>query len=303
VRRRDLLIFTGALGTGRTRLAHAQQGQPRPYRVALLSAGNPRSSPQWVAFDERMRALGYIEGQNIQTEFRNGEGRPDRFAGAAAELMLFQPDVVVAAGPELVLRAARDAANGLPLVIIAVDADPIASGLAASLGRPGGNVTGISFRQTELAAKRLELLKEALPAIQRVAVLWDVFAADQHQSLRDAAAALSISMILIELRDAPYDIKAAFARARDAGVHAVLVSLSPDIFRQREHVVRIAFENGLPAVFPLREFTEAGGLMSFGVSFPAQWRRAAEYLDKVLKGARPADLPIEQPTKFELVVN
>lgn len=284
-------------------LSEPALAQEKSWRVGLLAAGNPRSAPQWVAFDARLRELGYVEGRKIVTEFRNGEGRVDRFAAHAAELVGLKPDLIVAAGPEPLFAALRRQTRTIPIVMLSVDFDPLAAGYISSLARPGGNLTGLTLRQTELAAKRLELLKEAVPRLNTVAVLWDAFSRDQMESMTAAAAALGLPVHAIELRETPYDFAGLLQAAIRDGVGAALSALSPELFRKRARLALVARELSLPTTLPLREFAEEGGLMSFGVSFPDQWRRAAEYLDKVLKGTRPGDLPVEQPTKFELVVN
>jgi putative tryptophan/tyrosine transport system substrate-binding protein len=275
MRRRDLLI--GASAAWWLRPASAQPVERRLRRVALLAAGNPRSSPQWVAFDARLRELGYVEGRNLETIFLSGEGRPERFAAVATELIRARPEALVAAGPDQLLRAARDAANGLPMIMVAVDADPVAAGLIQSLARPGGNVTGIAFTQPELAAKRLELLKETLPAVTQIGMLWDTLTGDQLKPVADTAGKLGVALVPIELTRPSYDLEGAFATARQGGLGGLLISLTPDIFRQRARVAALALEHRMPAIYPLREFVEIGGLMSYGVNFPAQWRRAAEY--------------------------
>lgn len=283
--------------------AASAAAQDKAWRVGLLAAGNPRTSPQWVAFDERLRELGYVEGRNIRTEFRDGEGRADRFAVHAADLVGRRPDLIVVAGPEALFAAVRQATATLSIVMIAVDFDPVAAGYVASLARPGGNFTGLTLRQTEVAAKRLELLKEMVPGLARVAVLGDAFSRDQVKAVADAASALNLQLHAVEFSSAPYDFESALRDAVRAGAGAALVSLSPEIFRERARIASIALDQRLPTTFPLREFAAEGGLMSFGVNFPRQWRRAAEFVDKVLKGARPAELPVEQPTTFELVIN
>jgi putative ABC transport system substrate-binding protein len=218
-------------------------------------------------------------------------------------LVRLKPDLIVAAGPEPLFAAVRQATRTIPVVMVSVDFDPVATGYIASLARPGGNLTGVTFRQAELAAKRLELLKETVPGLARVAVVWDTFSHDQMQSVSAAAAALKLQLHPIEFRDTPYDFEGALGAAARDGAGAVLSALSPEMFRERARLARAALDHRLPAAFPLREFADEGGLMSFGVNFPDQWRRAAEYADKVLKGAKPTDLPVEQPTKFELLVN
>jgi putative ABC transport system substrate-binding protein len=275
----------------------------RTVHIGVLSTGQPRSSPLYQASEGRLRELGYVDGRNATIHFRTAEGRLERIAPLTRELVRLKVDVLLTAGPEATIRAVKDAADVTPVVMIAVDFDPVASGHVASLAHPGGNMTGVTFRQLELAAKRLELLKEALPQATRVAVLWDAAAAEQLQSTRTSALTLGLQLESVELQDLPYDFDVAFRRIRRGRAEALLVLTTPVIFRERTRIADQATKGRLPTFFAFREHVEAGGLCSYGPNFSIMFRRAADYLDKILKGAKPAELPVEQPTKFELVIN
>ncbi len=300
MRRRDMILAAGSVGLAWRRLAAAEE---TPHRVALILTGQPRSSPLGIAIDQRMHELGYVEGRNLVTLFRSGEGHAELLPRIAAELVEEHPEVLVAVGPEATLRAVHAATTSIPIVMVAIDYDPVAHGYAAGLARPGGNITGIFAQQIELAAKRLELLVEAVPAVKRIGVLSDEFSVDQLRAAESEAARLGFVLDTAELHNPPYDFAPAIATFRDRGVGAVLTLMSPVFFRQRAVLADGLLRANLPASFGLREWAEAGGLMSYGASIGGMLRRAAEYVDKILKGAKPADLPIEQPTKFELVIN
>ncbi len=272
-------------------------------RVGMLSAAQPRTASFLQAFEHRLRDLGYVEGQNLIIEFRTGEGKAERYSALAAELVERQVDVLVASGPEAVLRAARDATRTTPIVMVAIDYDPVARGYIAGLPRPGGHITGLFFQQLELTGKRLELLKGALPQLTRVAVLWDAFSADQLPAAKAAARELGVQLQPVKLRDPPYDYVSAFNAVAESRAKALLPLMSPVFFRERAPLLELVGTHRLPAIFGQREFADAGGLMAYGVSFNEMFRRAADYVDRILKGTKPADLPVEQSTKFELVIN
>jgi putative ABC transport system substrate-binding protein len=272
-------------------------------RIGVLSAGNPRSAPHWVAFEERLRELGHAEGAGLALDFRDALGRVERMGDLAAELAARQPRVLVAGGPEATLRAVRQAAGTLPIVMIAIDYDPVALGHVGSLARPAGNVTGLFFRNIELTGKRLQLLAEVLPGLMRVAVFWDGFSADQFEAAQAAARTLRLQVVPRELGDPPYDFEAAFRAVARERAGALLGLASPLLFRERARVAELAIRHRLPGIHTASQYAEAGAFMSYGVSFRAMFRRAAEYVDRLLKGARPSELPIEQPSSFELVIN
>jgi putative ABC transport system substrate-binding protein len=272
-------------------------------RLGVLSAGNPRTAPQWVAFEQRLRELGYVDGQGFSLDFRDALGRAERMPELAAALASLKPHVIVAGGPEATLKAVRQVAGTVPVVMIAIDYDPIGRGHVAGLARPGGNVTGLFFRNLELTGKRLQLLTEVLPGLKGVVVFWDDFSADQLQAAQTAAQRLRVRVYPLEMRNPPYDFESAFRTVMQERPGALLGLASPILFRERSRVADLALKHGLPAIFPVRQYAETGGLMSYGVSFRDMFRRAAEYVDQILKGARPGDLPVEQPVTFELVIN
>jgi putative ABC transport system substrate-binding protein len=274
------------------------------FRVGLLSLAHPRMVPWFTAFEQRLRELGYAEGHNMSMEFRNAEGQFERLPALAAELVRLPVDVLVAPGPEAVLQAAQHATQTIPIVMVAVDYDPLTLGYVAGLARPGGNITGIFLQQPELTGKRLEFLKETLPHLKQVAVVWDAVSADQFQAAQEAARVLGVQIHSLELRQPPaYDVEGAVATAAQEGVEAVAVLMSPLIGRHSARLTALALQYRLPTMFGVRIRVEEGGLMAYGASLPDTFQRAAEYVDKILKGAKPRDLPIEQPSKFELVIN
>jgi putative tryptophan/tyrosine transport system substrate-binding protein len=257
------------------------------------------------AFLQGLRDLGHVEGRNVVIEYRSAEGKSERLPALAAELVALKVDVIVAPSTPEAL-AAKQATRTLPIVF-AVAADPVASGLVTGLAQPGGNVTGLSILAPELIGKRLEQLTQAVPGVSRVAVLWQPGALgkrtdnDMLKEAEVAARALGVRLQFVEARG-PADFDRAFSDMTRARAGALIVLPSP-IFSERRHLVDLAAKNRLPAVYTWREYVDAGGLMSYGPDLADMLRRAATYVDKILKGAKPADLPIEQPTKFELVIN
>lgn len=276
-------------------------GQTAHARVGVLSGGNPRTAPQWAAFEERLRELGYADGQRLTLDFRDAVGRSERMPDLAHELAAAKPDVLVASGPEAALKAVKQAAATIPIVMIAVDYDPIALGHVAALARPAGNVTGLFFRNVELTGKRLELLTEVVRGVKDVAVFWDDFSADQLKAAQVAAQSMRVR--LHAARNVGDDLEAAFRTVAPERPGALLILASPRLFRDRKRLAELALKYRLPAIGTVREYADAGVLMSYGVSFRDMFRRAAEYVARLLGGARPADLPVEQPARFELVAN
>jgi len=269
--------------------------------------GNDRGAPAVPGFSQGLRELGYTEGRNILIEYRWAEGKPERFPVLAAELVALKVDVIMSAGGTLGALAAKRATTTLPIVFGAAG-DPVAEGLVTSLARPGGNVTGLSAVTTELVGKLLELLKQAVPGVSLVAHLWKPDSMPDRAKevrLKEAdisARALGVQPQFIEARG-PDEFARAFSDMTSARAGALTVLPSAMFLREHRRLVDLAAKNRLPAVYTEREFVDAGGLMSYGANFPDLFRRAATYVDKILKGAKPGDLPVEQPTKFELVIN
>ena len=287
----------------------AASGQPpaQVYRIGVLGTatpGSPGATRLWAAFIQGLRELGYTEGKTFVTERRNAsEGQPDQLKDLAAELVRLKVDVIVATGT-ITPHAAKSATTTLP-VVITNHGDPVGSGLVSSLARPGGNITGLSLLGPELLGKQLELLKKALPRISRVAVLWNPNSQPHPRMLNDAEAiARPLGLRLQRLAaTGPGDYDRAFAATADPRADAILVFGDPIFWNQRSRIVELAAKYRLPGMFAQREYVEAGGLMSYGANLVASFRRAAIYVDKLLKGARPGELPIEQPTTFELVIS
>jgi putative ABC transport system substrate-binding protein len=278
--------------------ANAEGPPTRIFHIGIVS-GTPRSHPANVAFEDRLRELGYVEGRNLTIEFIQDTDM-DRLAAAVGEFARRGVDVIVAAGQDAVLKAAITTARSTPVVFRAVDFDPLAKGYIVSLAHPGGNMTGVVFQQPELIAKQLDLLMQAVPHFARFDLLYDVAGVDQRDAAIRAASALGIPLEAIELQDPPYDYDRALAGTDGARGDVLAVTSSP--FMGLE-AAGTALRRRLPSIGPFRQFAEAGFLMSYGPSLSDMFRLAADYVDKILKGAKPADLPVQQPTKFELVVN
>ena len=274
-------------------------------RIGVLTLAVASSTPLAEAFRQGLREHGYVEGQNITFEYRYAEGRADRLPALAAELVRLKVDVIVTESNVGAL-AAKHATQTIPIVM-AVAGDPVKAGVVGSLARPGGNVTGLTLMHPELSGKRLQLLKEAVPKIARVAVIWnptDPAAADFLRETEAAARSLGLKLHAIEAR-APAELDAAFKAVARARPDAFF-TIPGGMFQDKDNMRRIfefATKSRLPAVFSNRGYAEAGGLISYGSNFAANFRRAAVFVDKILKGAKPAELPIEQPTKLELVIN
>jgi len=303
-RRTFVAMLTG--GFVAAPLAAEAQQAAKVARIGYLVtnlAGNPHHNE---AFLQGLRDLGYVEGRNLVIEYRDAQGKTERFPALAAELVALKVDVIVTP-PTLAALAAKQATGIVPIVF-AVAADPVTSGLVASLARPGGNVTGLSILAPELVAKRLELLKQAIPGVSRVAVLWQPGGHGERtekEMLKEAevaARALGMRLQFVETRG-PAEFDRAFSDMTKARADAVTVMASTMFNSERRSLVDLAARNRLPAVYPWREFVDAGGLMAYGANLADLYRRSATYVDKILKGVKPGDLPVEQPTKFELVIN
>lgn len=280
-------------------LAQAAQQQPR---IGYLRAEKPPAI-DIDAFRQGLREHGYVEGKNITVEYRYAQGSEDGLRAAAAELIRLKVDLIVASAPAAT-RAAMGASTTVPIVMILV-ADPVAFGFVASLARPGGNVTGFAYLLPELSGKRLEILKDAFPEISRVAVMWNGANPYKMRDLKEVetvARALSITLHTIPVQG-PQGFEEAFNAAAKAQAQALLTLDDPFTLAHRQRIAALALEHRLPAVHAVKPFVEAGGLMSYGPDRADQSRRAALYVDRILRGAKPMDLPVQQPTRFELIVN
>ena len=264
---------------------------------------SPRTEAFNAAFERRLKDLGYVDGKTLIIDSVFAEGRPERLAPLARELVSRKPDVLYVNGPEANLKAMSDATDSIPIVVCAVDFDPEAKGFVKSLARPGRNITGIHVQQIEATAKRLELLRDLLPSARRIAVLSDVFTKDQLEAAHKAAQIPKVELDVLELRDYPYDYAPLVSQARSAQSDAMPVLMSPWVFPGRESLVAELRKQALPAVFGLSQYVDAGGLASFGASIDAFFERAALYVDKIIRGDSPSNLPMEQPTQFDLVIN
>ena len=282
-------------------VAHAQQPKKIPRIGYVSGSGDPNTPvPQIEAFRQGLRDLGYIEGKNILVEYRYAEGKQDRYPSLVTELMQLKVDVFVSPAPQAIL-AAKQATKTIPIVIVTTE-DPVAAGIVDSLARPGGNVTGLTRLTRELSGKRLELLKEVVPRITRVGVLWT----QGSTGLKDyeaAARALKIQIQSLEVRGPNPDFEGAFQAVVKAHVSALITVNSAFLLRYPKQIADLAIKNRLASMYEQRQYVEAGGLVSYAASDADSFRRAAVFVDKILNGAKPADLPVEQPTKFEFVIN
>jgi putative tryptophan/tyrosine transport system substrate-binding protein len=309
----DRRALLGSLALGALGVPHfaAAQLTRKVYRIGILSTSSPTSdmvgpqprSPTTSALLGGLHELGYVYGEHFVTEPRGGEGKPERFPALAAELVRLQVDVIVSAGPPAMLAAVKQATSTIPVVTTG-SGDPVRSGVAQSLARPGGNITGLSLQIPETTGKRLELLRELVPRAVLVAVLRDPREgpALAWQEAEAAARALGRKLLSLEIRDAG-EIEVAFRTATAARAGALLVFAGGIPDARAPRITQLAAASRLPAMYSFRFYVEAGGLMSYGADLIANNRRAAAFVDKILKGAKPADLPFEQPTKFELAIN
>jgi len=304
MRRRDFISLLGGTAAAWPLAARAQQ-TGKMSRIGYLGSSSPSFEPHYVeAFREKLRDLGHVDGENIAIEYRWAEGQDDRLPNLATELVRLNPDVIVTTGTPGAL-AAMQATKTIPIVMASAG-DPVGAGLVASLARPGGNVTGFTILGPELEGKRLELLKEAVPELSRVAVLWNPSnpaIVSYFDTIKDAGRALRISLDpVVEVRRAD-ELDNAFTAIASARAHALTVLADRFLLAQRKRIVEFAAATRLPGMYPYREYVDAGGLMSYAPSNIELFRGAATYVDKILKGAKPGDLPVQEPTKFELIVN
>ena len=301
MRRRE---FLGALGGAAAAwpLAASAQQPAKVQTIGFLGANTAAAQSHWTAaFVQRLRQFGWIEGSTVAIEYRWGEGRTQRFAEFVAEFVRLKVDVIVTHGTAV--PAAKEATSVIPIVF-AMANDPVGRGLVASLARPGGNVTGLSLQSTDLAGKRLELLREVLPGFRRLAILANVAfpgAGPEIGEVQAAARTLGVDVATFDIRG-PEDIAPAFD-ALKGRADALYVASSPFVNTNRIRINTLTLSARLPTMHAFREYVEAGGLMSYGPNPPDMWRRAAEFADKILRGTKPADLPVEQPTKFDLIIN
>jgi putative ABC transport system substrate-binding protein len=302
LKRREFITLLGCAAAAWPVAVRAQQSGKLP-TIGFLGAATPSVASQWfAAFVQRLRDLGWVEGRNVVIEARWAEGRGDRSAAIAAEFVRLKVDLIVTWSTESALIAKR-ATSVIPIVF-ALSTDPIGSGLVASLAQPGGNATGLSVQSVDLAGKRLELLREIVPKLGRLAVLANVNVPDGAMTVREVQAIarqLGIDVAALEIRQAE-DIAQAFETLK-VRPDALFVVGDPLTFTNRVRINTLAQSARLPTMYSMRAFVAAGGLMSYGTNFPDLFRRAAEFSDKILRGAKPADIPVEQPTKFDLIIN
>jgi putative ABC transport system substrate-binding protein len=300
----SILVAVVLLAVGVT--AEAQQPK-KVSRIGYLSSSDPATeSARSEAIRLALRELGYMEGQNIAIEYRYTEGKIDRAPELAAEMVRLKVDIIVVSGGEIAIRAAKNATKTIPIVMTGLGIDPVKAGLVESLARPGGNVTGITNLFTDLGGKRLELLKEAVPKLARVAVLYDPAnrpnVLEVKEILPVAARALGLTIRSWEVRDAD-GFERVFAALNKERPDGLYVPPGRPMFANGKRITDFALKSRLPSMYYTREFVDAGGLMSYGADLADSYRRVAYYVDRILKGAKPADLPVEQPTKFEFVIN
>ena len=301
MKRRDFIAILGGAAATWPFAARAQQAGKLP-TIGFLGTGTPSAQGQWAAaFVQRLRELGWIEGRTVSIELRWAEGRSERYTEIAAEFVQLKVDVIVTIGGGLV--AAKQATSIIPIVFAAAG-DPIGSGMVASLARPGGNATGLSVQSVDIAGKRLELLREVVPGLRRLALMANVGYPDAVLEVRKveaAAGTLGLEVVALEIRQAE-DIAPAFEALKDRP-DALYTTTDPVVNTNRIRINTLALGARLPTMHGFRELVEAGGLMSYGPNFPDMFRRAGDYVDKILRGTKPADIPVEQPTKFDLVIN
>ena len=283
--------------------AAAQQGAKMP-KIGYMTAGGRLSDPGFVAFRQGLQDLGYIDGKNASIEFRSAEAKVDRIPALVAELVQLKIDVLVSSS-QPGTRAAKDTTKTIPIIMVA-SFDPVATGIIDSLARPGGNITGVARLQRELGGKRLELLQETLPRISRVGVLWNPDTPGPHQAFKEyetAAPRFKILLQSLEVRGPTPDFEGAFRYAAKERANAVITARNSVLDRHHKLIADLAIKTTLPLMCEIRRYVEAGCLLSYSTHEEESYRRAAVYVDKILKGAKPGDLPVEQPTKFELVIN
>jgi putative tryptophan/tyrosine transport system substrate-binding protein len=299
IRRREFLASLASV-TALPAVGNAQV-RPKKLRIGVFAIGS-RNVPYLVAFEQRLRELDYIEGDNLAIEFLQID-RLDGFDEGARELVRRHVDMILASGPEASLKAAHAATRTIPIVMLAMDFDPVALGYVHSFARPEGNITGIAFEQTDLIAKRLELLKGILPKERALTVFRDQFSAQQWGAVQKASTSLGLDIADVEMGDRPYDYERALTQVAPRYRAALFIPASPVFFYDRVRLAQFALQNRMLSTFAFREFVDVGGLFSYGPSLTGFTRRAADYVHMIASGARTSDLPIEQPTKFEIALN
>jgi putative ABC transport system substrate-binding protein len=303
VKRRAFITLLGSAAAAWPLAARAQQPTGKLPTIGFLGSGTPATWSQWnAAFVQRLRELGWIEGRTIAIEMRWAEARPERYGEIAAEFVRLKVDVIVTSG--IAVPAAKQATSVIPIVFT-VSTDPVGVGLVASLARPGGNVTGLSLQSRDLAGKRLELLREILPGLRRLAIIGNAGSPSltlEIGEVQDAARTLSLDVAAFEIWRSE-DVAPAFAALKERAEALYVCGSDPLVVANRLRINTLAAAARLPTMHSGREYVEAAGLMSYGPNFPDLFRRAADFVDKILRGAKPGDIPVEQPTKFDLVVN
>ncbi len=303
MKRREFINLLGGAAAGWPLAARAE-GTDKVLRIGYLgpSLNSPATAKLYQAFLSQLREAGFNEGQNLVVDYHRVDDPRGPFA-VSAEMMRSPLNLIIAHGPEVALQAVVGASQFIPIVVIAINYDPIERGYVKSLARPGGNITGVFYREIELAAKQVEFLTEAFPDRTRLAILWDALSADEFNAAEQAAKSYSLQVRSLKLENPPYDFAAAYRNLAEGGAQMVLVLSSPYFTEYRPQLAELAIQHRLPSMYIFKAYVDAGGLMSYGVNQSGMMQRIAAYVVKILKGERPADLPVEQATKFELVVN
>jgi putative ABC transport system substrate-binding protein len=299
MKRREFLCVLGSAAAWPLRAA-AQA--PTMLRVGS-TAPLPRAQAFIQGFETRMRELGYVEGQNLAVDYIEQRGGSEGYPEAMQQLVDRKVDIIIASGPEDALKAATAATKTIPIVMAAIDYDPFALGYVTSLARPIGNVTGIILEQIELAAKRMQMVKDAFPTISKGMMFWDRQSADQWRATRDSATKFGFDLVGVELRDYPYDYASAMTRAPTQNRGFLFFPTSALFARDRDRIVQFSLLHRLPSIFVFREYVDQGGLMSYGPNRAVMSRRVANYVHRIARGAKPSELPIERPTIFEVIIN
>jgi putative ABC transport system substrate-binding protein len=304
MKRRDIIALLGAtFATWRFAVVAEPAGKVARVGYIGTNRGIALGKAIYEAFLDEMNKLGFSEGENLVVNFRSIEQAPPALASDALELVRAKVDVILTDGTEAALHAAVSASQTLPIVMIATNFDPIEHGYVRSLAQPGHNITGVFLRQTELAEKQTELLTQAVPGKVRLAILWDAISVDQFNAAERRAKILGLKIQALKLENPPYDFDAVFRTLAGTSSQILLVLSSPNFAPYRAHIAELALRYRLPAMFIFKTYVEAGGLLSYGVDYVSMHRQAAAYVAKILRGAKPPDLPVEQPNRFELVVN